>query len=68
MYAVVMHNSVYIFSLMYLCNINMYCTYIYIYIYTSTINPLINDYVSGRVDEVKKKKSVQVQTYVVRRI
>lgn len=55
------------------------CTYttsicivhIYIYIYThftSTINPLINDYVSGRVDEVKKKKSVQVQTYVVRRI
>lgn len=66
-----MHNSIYIFSLMYLYNINKYCTYIYIYIYihfTSTINPLINDYVSGRVDEVKKKKSVQVQTYVVRRI
>lgn len=51
------------------------CTYttsiciVHIYIhFTSTINPSINDYVSGRVDEVKKKKSVQVGTYVVRRI
>lgn len=42
---------------MYLYNINMYCTHIYIYIhFTCTINPLINDYVSGRVDEVKKKE------------
>lgn len=40
-----------------------------IYIYTLyKYNQSFNDYVSGRVDEVKKKKSVQVHTYVVRRI